>query len=204
MTWPKDANRIVVMFATQASATHASPTTNADHGPNQDEDVDVDLYVIDSSNRNILQHGTDTITSDAITLNYIGLDRTDYASRLSAPVFGLTTSHSHIGCAGYSKSSIHLYVASGKTVNGILSEIATSTSQGMCGTACEYTRRRRDLRFSGPAGQRYPDLYIGEKSKVGKDNPKGPKGACNTTNSQNEYKLHFDGVQYPISEPLEY
>ncbi len=204
MTWPKDPSRTLVMFATQASAAQASAAENSDNGPKQDEDFDLDLYVIDSSSHKILQHGTDSVTSDAITLNGVGLDRTDYVPRLGAPVFGITTSHSHNGCAGYSKGSIRLYVASGNSVKGILSEIATDVSTGMCQTDCEYGSSRRDLQFPGPAGQRYPDLFIHEKHKVAEDTPKGPKGVCKTTYSQKEYKLHFDGIQYPVPEGLDY
>jgi uncharacterized protein len=199
MIWPNDASRTILIFATQASATQ-----DTDSGPKQDEDFDVDLYVIDSASHKILQHGTDSIASDAIELTGLGLDRTDYAARLSAPVFGITTSLHHYGCAGYSKNSLHLYAASGKGVKGILPEIATNMSAGMCQTDCEYRSSWRDLQFTGPAGQRFPDLLIRERHKEAEDDPKGPKGACKTTYSRKEYKLHFDGVQYPVPQGLDY
>ena len=193
--WPNDARRTIVIFATQASATQ-----NADEGPKQDEDFEIDLYVIDSTTHKILQHGIDSITSDAIELTGLGLNSIDYAARLGAPVFGIGISRYHYGCAGYSGESIRLYEASGKSIKGILPEIETSMSAGMCQTDCEYHSSRRDLQFTGQAGKRYPDLLIHESNKEAEDDPKGPKGACKTTYSQKEYKLHFDGVQYPVPQ----
>ena len=199
MTWPKDASRTIVMFATQASATG-----DADTAPNQDEDFIVDLYVIDSASHKVLQHGADSVTSDAIELDGLSLDRTDYASRLNAPVFGVATSHSHRGCAGYSGDAIHLYAASGKSVKSVLAGIETSANTGMCQTDCEYGSTRRELQFASPVGHAYPDLIIREKHREAADNPKGPKGACIISSTQKEYKLHFDGVQYPVPEGWEY
>lgn len=200
LTWPNDAHRVIALFATQASAKQGS----TDDGPQQDEDFIVDLFVVDSANHKILQHGTDSITSDAIELTTIALDGTDYAAQLNAPVFGIVMSHEHHGCAGYSGTSMRLYEASGKNIKEILPEIETSASNGMCGTDCEYSSRQRDLKFIGQAHTRYPGLLIQERDKEAEENPKGPPGACKTKYSQKEYKLHFDGVKYPVPEGFEY
>ena len=195
--WPNDTHRTIVMFATQASATQ-----DTDEGPKQDENFDIDLYVIDSTTHKILQHGSDTISSDAIALVYLGLSRIDYAAPLGAPVFGIGINHEHIGCAGYSGESIRLYEASGRNIKEILPEVTTYSSAGMCQTDCDVRSTRRDLQFTHHNTQRYPDILIHESNKVIEDDPKGSKGTCKTTYSKREYKLHFNGVQYPVPDGL--
>ncbi len=199
MLWPNDPRRTILVFATQASARQ-----DIDSNAQQDEDFEIDLYVIDSTSHKILQHGTDSVSSDAIALSGLSLDTSNFATRLGAPVFGIATSHWHYGCAGYSSSSIRLYTATGKEIKVILSDIALASSGGMCQTDCEYQSSQRDLQFTGPAGQRYPSLVIHELRKEAESDPKGPADNCKTKITKKEYKLQFDGVQYPVPQGLDY
>lgn len=197
--WPKDASRTIVIFATQKSMTE-----NPDSGPQPDEDFDVDVYVLDTATHKVLQHATDSVSSDAISFEGFSIDKTDYSTRLRAQAFGISLSHTHRGCAGYDGNSIRLYAVNGKKLKTILPGIAIESSHGMCGTDCEYGTTQRKLEFAAQTGRTYPDLIVQEKKAEAEDDPKAEKGTCKTIISSKRYILHFNGTQYAVPEELAY
>ena len=197
--WPNDASRTIVIYATQASANG-----DADRYPQQDENFILDIYVLDSVTRKILQHAVDSISSDAIEFQGMNIDKTDYGALLGVQAFGINTSHGHRGCAGYESNSMRLYAVRGKTMHVVLPEIAIRSSRGMCQTECESGTTQRDLEFSSRKGKSYPDVIIREKKTETGENPDAQKKACETSVLRHTYTLRFNGTQYVVPQELEY
>jgi hypothetical protein len=175
---------------------------NTDGVAKPDEDYLIDVYVLDSASHKVLQHGTDSISSDAIALSSLGIDRSDYAVRLGAPVFGVTSSHLHHGCAGYESNSVRLYGINGKTIRPVVSDIALRTNSGMCEAQCESTTVRRELQFSHDP-KPYPLLIVQEHKRDVREAPPGKKAsACSVSEEHNQFKLRFENGKYPVTEAL--
>ena len=197
--WPKDPSRIIALYATQESAAK-----NHHDEAQQDEDYILDIYVLDSATRKVLQHGNDSVSSDAIALQSVNIDNTDYSPLLGVQAFGINASHTHYGCAGYESDSVRLYALEGKTMRPILSDIALRSNSGMCGTECESKTIRRELRFPDKSGKRYPDLLVRVKTTEAREAASRKKSVCKVDVTRQDYTLRHDAAQYKVPGGLDY
>jgi uncharacterized protein len=189
--WPKDDSRVILVFATQKSATEASAGT-----PEQDEDVDLDIFVLDARRRKVLYRIADTVSNDAIEVQGMGIVPADYSAQLGAPAFGIRTGHQHRGCAGYSSSELRLYAISGGTLKAVLPETPLEESSSMCQTACESGTSKTTLEFAPRGVASFPELTIRKKRTSLVDHPSGRKDRCQKDVVVQETKLRFDGGKY--------
>lgn len=197
MPWPNDPKRMIVVFATQESATNEENAS-----PQQDKDFVLDLYVLDTRTRRVLQHGTDSASSDAIALGGASIDRRDYSKQLGVPAFGLQLSYGHSGCAGYEGTVLRLFEPDGHGVRSILPALTLDSRSSMCGTECESSSSSRTLQAAAGKGARHPDLIVREQKVEMSSLPK--EGSCKSTRSKSEHRLSFKNDAYVVPTELAY
>ncbi len=179
-----------------------------------DGDYDLHLILADRNGTLLAQgHFKNAATSDAVSLDAIGVDPHRYALNAHTSAFGVTTLNvAHCYHCGFSEGALSLFVRDGNVLHGVLQGLPWSSTQDAdepdATTGCEgaYDTTTRSIATAATTHHGYADLLItttidhdpGSKTDSAEPCAKAPE--VDSSSSSKEIWI-YDGKKYQLAKP---
>ncbi|PXZ03702.1 hypothetical protein DKK70_15905 [Gilliamella apicola] len=193
--WPADESKTIVVLPFP-------------RGSDDSIFYDLDVLLIDTQSGEVIAHNwePDAFVSDAIQLVGFGIDTARYQLNNESRAFGV-----RVGFRGSSsvypfyEQQINLYVQQNEKLNRIVNQLVLKTSGGeMYNCKGEFHNNDAVLLLGNSSTNNFKDLIVSDKEQKGiiKVNSEGECVEEITESTKREYILYYNGVEYPLPEPI--
>ena len=194
--WPADKSKTIVVL----------PIPNEIEGTIY---YDLDVLLVDTQSGELIAHKweQDAFYSDAVELTDFEIDTARYQLNNESRAFGVRANfRNYSRIFPFSEQTINLYVQKNEKLNLVVNKLVLKNFGGEWDDNCnaEFHSNNAALLLGKNTTNNYKDLIISynEQKQIGKLNKKGKCVEEITKSIKRKYTLHYNGVEYPLPEPL--